>query len=116
MDVGAVAAIRLHYSHFSHEVLSSGVWAIGITLTIADIAITIGLFCFSHWARVGLIAWVVGDFTSRLCLMNKTFANTAGSWALSYIVNSIVGALIAMSFLPPLSAAFANKRSSQAET
>jgi hypothetical protein len=112
MILALVDVIRLHGRHFPREDVSNGVFAGVVVLVIADIVVTIGLLFFYRWARVGFVIWLLADFGFRLSLMHTAFV-TPTSWALSFIVDTMDGALIAMSFLPPISAVFASKRPNQ---
>jgi len=106
----AIAAIQFHASRFSpHEAHPKYVLAVASALAIGNIVITVGLWCFQRWARVALVVWLVIDITFALSFMPFHFF-TPISWLEAYIVDMLAGAVIAMMFLPPVSAMFAKRK------
>jgi hypothetical protein len=82
-----------------------------VSSLVLCLAATLGLWLFQPWARVAYIVGVV----SYVYLMPFGWIVPGSFWfaVLPYFGAAIVGAIIAMSFLPPLAQMFAKRRSNQ---
>jgi hypothetical protein len=105
--VGATQAFsRPLASYFAHPNLFRG---LALVVIVADIAVTIGLWRFRAWARIGAIILLLIALGFAFSVFHAAFV-TRGSFALMYIEQLITGALFAMMFLPPLSLEFAKRK------
>jgi hypothetical protein len=105
--VGATQApSRPLASHFAHPNVFR---AVALVVIVADIAVTIGLWRFRAWARIGAIILLFIALAFAFSAFHAAFV-TRGSFALMYLEQFITGALFAMMFLPPLSLEFAQRK------
>ncbi|HEY4272785.1 MAG TPA: hypothetical protein VGM65_12340 [Candidatus Udaeobacter sp.] len=93
-------------SHFAHPNVFR---AVALVVVVADIAVTIGLWRFRAWARVGAIILLLIALAFAFSAFHAAFV-TRGSFALMYLEHFIAGVLFAMMFLPPLSLEFAHRK------
>lgn len=98
-------------------VISIGIFSIFYLVVLLPIAIFawIGLFSFKNWARwLHIVLFVVGNLTSLLV----TVASYEPSWRVVDLTFSLAstctGAIIALSFLSPLSQCFKNDEANDA--
>ena len=93
-------------SHFAHPTVFR---AVALVVVVADIAVTIGLWRFRAWARIGAIILLLIALGFAFSAFHAAFV-TRGSFALTYTEQFITGVLFAMMFLPPLSLEFAQRK------
>jgi hypothetical protein len=90
-------------SHFAHPDVFR---AVALIVIVADIAVTVGLWRFRAWARIGAIILLFIAVAFGFSAFHAAFV-TRGAYALMYLEQFITGTLFAMMFLPPLSLEFA---------
>jgi ABC-type sulfate transport system permease subunit len=93
-------------SHFAHPNVFR---AVGLVVVVADIAVTIGLWRFRAWARIGAVILLLIALAFAFSQFHAAFVSR-GSFALMYTEQFITGVLCAMMFLPPLSLEFAQRK------
>ena len=75
----------------------------------ADIVVTIGLWRFRAWARIGAVILLLSALAFAFFQFHSAFVSR-GSFTLVYLEQFITGVLFAMMFLPPLSLEFARRK------
>jgi hypothetical protein len=93
-------------SHFAHPNVFR---AIALVVIVANIAVTIGLWRFRAWARIGAIILLLIALGFAFSVFHDGFV-TRASFALMYTEQFIMGVIFAMMFLPPLSLEFAQRK------
>ena len=93
-------------SHFPHPNVFR---AIAFVVVAADIAVTIGLWRFRAWARIGAIILLLIALGFAFSVFHDGFV-TRAAFALAYTEQFITGVLFAMMFLPPLALQFVQRK------
>ncbi len=83
--------------------------AMALLIIAADIVVTIGLWRFQGWARIGAVILLLSALAFAFFHFHAAFVSR-GSFTFIYLEQFITGALFAMMFLPPLSLEFARRK------
>lgn len=83
--------------------------AVALLIIAAEVAVTIGLWRFRPWARIGAVILLLSALAFAFFHFHSAFVSR-GSFTLIYLEQFITGVLFAMMFLPPLSFEFARRQ------